>query len=365
MDPNDSELQSKIGKALVTTHDYNKAVVHYRNAVASDPNKAFLRHDLAELYWRLGSYDKAEQVMKEALSQRKQQVRLCGPQSTLPTTGGHSHPLPAFNPQPPCDSPRGCCRSPSDRLTGMAHHLISSLPFLRGGGGGQAATQRNMRREERVTVQGPVKEQQPDGMSHRGSHHRFSEPAWVLVGQRRLIFNRQQWQATTVFRRCARGHVPSTVAVGSSSDNSRCCVTGGRQRYFSVTGRSQDHSFLSPFSFFGSSWRPQLSTADEGMRRGVLRATLHCADAAGVAIQNGNYSYRSCCSDQRRGSPSSGKPKGGGGGGGICTNHRFLHPSILESERYLVLDDPCLERRRHRVAMSLWQSFCFAGGRMW
>ena len=28
--------------------------------------------------------------------------------------------------------------------------------------------QRNMRREERVTVQGPVKKQQPDGMSHRG-----------------------------------------------------------------------------------------------------------------------------------------------------------------------------------------------------
>ena len=26
-----------------------------------------------------------------------------------------------------------------------------------------------MRREDRVTVQGPVKEQQPDGMSHRGS----------------------------------------------------------------------------------------------------------------------------------------------------------------------------------------------------
>ena len=25
-----------------------------------------------------------------------------------------------------------------------------------------------MRREERVTVEGPVKEQQPDGMSHRG-----------------------------------------------------------------------------------------------------------------------------------------------------------------------------------------------------
>ena len=32
----------------------------------------------------------------------------------------------------------------------------------------KAATRRNIRREERVTVQGPVKEQQPDGMSHRG-----------------------------------------------------------------------------------------------------------------------------------------------------------------------------------------------------
>ena len=33
----------------------------------------------------------------------------------------------------------------------------------------KATTQRNMRREERVTIQGPVKEQQPDGMSHRGA----------------------------------------------------------------------------------------------------------------------------------------------------------------------------------------------------
>ena len=37
-----------------------------------------------------------------------------------------------------------------------------------GGGGQNAATRRNMRREERVTVQGPVKKQQPDGMSHGG-----------------------------------------------------------------------------------------------------------------------------------------------------------------------------------------------------
>ena len=47
--------------------------------------------------------------------------------------------------------------------------LVYSRAFNWGGGGRQnAATRRNMRREERVTVQGPVKEQQPDGMSHRG-----------------------------------------------------------------------------------------------------------------------------------------------------------------------------------------------------
>ena len=47
-------------------------------------------------------------------------------------------------------------------------------PYRVGGGGApKVATRRNMRREERVTVQGPVKEQQPDGMSHRGGADPF------------------------------------------------------------------------------------------------------------------------------------------------------------------------------------------------
>ena len=40
------------------------------------------------------------------------------------------------------------------------------------------ATRRNMRREERVTVQGPVKEQRPDGMSHGGTPGDNPRPAW-------------------------------------------------------------------------------------------------------------------------------------------------------------------------------------------
>ena len=42
---------------------------------------------------------------------------------------------------------------------------------------------RNMRRDERVTVQGPVKEQRPDGMSHRGGGG--TDPGRVMVPSRR------------------------------------------------------------------------------------------------------------------------------------------------------------------------------------
>ena len=54
---------------------------------------------------------------------------------------------------------------------GWSHTWCLSVD-VRGWGGRsgrqKAATRRNMRREERVTVQGPVKEHQPDGMSHGG-----------------------------------------------------------------------------------------------------------------------------------------------------------------------------------------------------
>ena len=53
----------------------------------------------------------------------------------------------------------------------MAGHRLGALEG--GGGTGRSgrqkeATRCNMRREERVTVQGPVKKQQPDVMSHGG-----------------------------------------------------------------------------------------------------------------------------------------------------------------------------------------------------
>ena len=61
--------------------------------------------------------------------------------------------------------------------TALAHGAGEGLGLAQcwcGGGLGvlgrqKAAIRPNMRREERVTVQGPVKEQQPDGMSHRAA----------------------------------------------------------------------------------------------------------------------------------------------------------------------------------------------------
>ena len=58
--------------------------------------------------------------------------------------------------------------SPGTPTTGLRERGNDTSRSTGGSGRQNAATQRNMRRDERVTVQGPVKEQQPDGMSHGG-----------------------------------------------------------------------------------------------------------------------------------------------------------------------------------------------------
>ena len=55
---------------------------------------------------------------------------------------------------------------PSTSTTGLRERGNDTSGSTGRSGRQNAATRRNMRREERVTVQGPVKEQQPDGMSH-------------------------------------------------------------------------------------------------------------------------------------------------------------------------------------------------------
>ena len=72
-----------------------------------------------------------------------------------------------------------CCRangtsrhiqhSPNTPNTGLREGGNDTRKSTGRSGRQNAATRRNMRREERVTVQGPVKEQQPDGLSHGGA----------------------------------------------------------------------------------------------------------------------------------------------------------------------------------------------------
>ncbi|KAJ8306896.1 hypothetical protein KUTeg_014980 [Tegillarca granosa] len=64
--PRDAALASKIGQALVKTHNYGKAINYYEAALKSG-GQSFLRHDLAELLIKLRQYDKAEKVLKSAL----------------------------------------------------------------------------------------------------------------------------------------------------------------------------------------------------------------------------------------------------------------------------------------------------------
>ena len=59
--------------------------------------------------------------------------------------------------------------SPGTPTTGLRELGNDTSKSTGHSGRQKAATRRNIRREERVTVQGPVKEQQRDGMSHGGA----------------------------------------------------------------------------------------------------------------------------------------------------------------------------------------------------
>ena len=65
-DPNNADLAVKIGRMLVSTHDFQRALRYYRDAVAGDQKRVHLRIDLAALLWRLGDLDRAAQTLREA-----------------------------------------------------------------------------------------------------------------------------------------------------------------------------------------------------------------------------------------------------------------------------------------------------------
>lgn len=67
MNPRDNELAIKIGRALVSTHDYRKAMDYYESALAQSPNNMALRQDLARLYTKLGKHGMASGILQATL----------------------------------------------------------------------------------------------------------------------------------------------------------------------------------------------------------------------------------------------------------------------------------------------------------
>ncbi|KAJ1446031.1 hypothetical protein M885DRAFT_452913 [Pelagophyceae sp. CCMP2097] len=67
MNPRDAKLAAKIGRALVSTHDYLKATDYYVTALQAHSDDILLRHDLARLFCLLHKYESAVQVLTYAL----------------------------------------------------------------------------------------------------------------------------------------------------------------------------------------------------------------------------------------------------------------------------------------------------------
>ena len=81
-----------------------------------------------------------------------------------------------------------------------------------------------MRREERVTVQGPVKEQQPDGMSHRGLLFGFLRVE--AVGDWGHFWMIQQECMRLVYTRRRNADIPSKTCALTFV----CCPLGAKCR---------------------------------------------------------------------------------------------------------------------------------------
>lgn len=66
LSPNDPTLAGRIGKVLISKHDYIKALDYYESALKLAPGNLVLRKDLAELYSKLDHHEQALRVIQQA-----------------------------------------------------------------------------------------------------------------------------------------------------------------------------------------------------------------------------------------------------------------------------------------------------------
>ncbi|XP_012284222.1 tetratricopeptide repeat protein 21B isoform X2 [Orussus abietinus] len=82
--PNDKTLARKMGKALVKTHQYAKAIAYYKEVVKQE-NCGDLKLDMAELFMKMKQFDKAEATLVQEL----QDGRAASDLQSLETRGKH------------------------------------------------------------------------------------------------------------------------------------------------------------------------------------------------------------------------------------------------------------------------------------
>lgn len=66
LSPGDPTIAGRIGRVLISKHDYLKAVDYYETALKLAPGNLVLRKDLAELYAKLRHFDQALRVVQQA-----------------------------------------------------------------------------------------------------------------------------------------------------------------------------------------------------------------------------------------------------------------------------------------------------------
>ena len=64
LSPTDEDLVIKIGNALISTHNIERAKEHYENAIQMIPRSIRINVDLATLYINIKDFDKAIQILK-------------------------------------------------------------------------------------------------------------------------------------------------------------------------------------------------------------------------------------------------------------------------------------------------------------
>ena len=69
LDPEDALLATRVGEALVSTHDYDRAIEYYKTALRASPRKHALRHQLALLYAKLEQHDAAAALLQAAVGE--------------------------------------------------------------------------------------------------------------------------------------------------------------------------------------------------------------------------------------------------------------------------------------------------------